>query len=38
LDQAGGELSWTLYWTDQNRWLGYNVNLQIEGDSAKGSK
>src|SRR5580693_6139032 len=32
LDQAGGELSWTLYWTDQNRWLGYNVNLQIEGD------
>lgn len=28
--QAGGELSWTLQWTDQNRWLGYNVGLQIE--------
>jgi len=27
---AGGELSWTLQWTDQGRWLGYNVNLKIE--------
>ncbi len=27
---VGGELSWTLQWTDQGRWLGYNVNLKIE--------
>ena len=33
LGQAGGELSWTLYWVDQDRWLGYNVNLQIETDT-----
>ena len=26
----GGELSWTLQWTEQGRWLGYNVNLKIE--------
>jgi glucoamylase len=26
----GGELSWTLQWTDQGRWLGYNLNLKIE--------
>lgn len=31
--QVGGELSWTLYWIDQNRWLGYNVNLQIETET-----
>jgi glucoamylase len=27
---AGGELSWTLQWAEQGRWLGYNVNLKIE--------
>jgi glucoamylase len=27
---VGGELSWTLQWTEQGRWLGYNVNLKIE--------
>jgi glucoamylase len=27
---AGGELSWTLQWTDGDRWLGYNVNLGID--------
>jgi glucoamylase len=27
---AGGELSWTLQWTDGDRWLGYNVNVKIE--------
>jgi glucoamylase len=27
---AGGELSWTLQWTEQGRWLGYNVNLKID--------
>ena len=27
---AGGELSWTLQWTEADRWLGYNVNLGID--------
>jgi glucoamylase len=27
---VGGELSWTLQWTEQGRWLGYNVNVKIE--------
>jgi glucoamylase len=27
---AGGELSWTLQWTEGDRWLGYNVNLGID--------
>ena len=27
---AGGALSWTLQWSEQGRWLGYNVNLKIE--------
>jgi glucoamylase len=27
---AGGELSWTLQWAEDSRWLGYNVNLKIE--------
>jgi glucoamylase len=30
-DQAGGELLWTLQWTEQGRWLGSNVAVQIEG-------
>ena len=34
-DAAGGELSWTLQWTDGDRWLGYNVNLKI--DAAQGA-
>jgi glucoamylase len=29
-ESAGGELSWTLQWTEQGRWLGYNVNLKID--------
>ena len=28
--QAGGELSWTLHWTEQDRWLGYNVVVTLE--------
>ena len=35
--QAGSELSWTLQWTDQNRWLGYNVGLQIEAEAHSSS-
>src|SRR5581483_10435746 len=27
---AGSELSWTLQWTEGDRWLGYNVNLGID--------
>jgi len=27
---AGGELSWTLQWTDQGRWLGYNLTIKID--------
>ena len=27
-----GELSWTLQWTEQGRWLGYNVQVEIEAD------
>jgi glucoamylase len=29
--QAGGALSWTFDWTEQNRWLGYNVVVKLEG-------
>jgi glucoamylase len=25
-----GELSWTLQWTEKNRWLGYNVQVKID--------
>jgi glucoamylase len=27
---GGSELSWTLHWTEQNRWLGYNVVVKID--------
>jgi glucoamylase len=29
-NHASGGLSWTLYWPEQNRWLGYNVDIRIE--------
>jgi glucoamylase len=29
-EAPGGELSWTLQWMDQGRWLGYNVNIGID--------
>jgi glucoamylase len=29
-NHAGGGLSWTLHWPEQNRWLGYNVETKIE--------
>jgi len=28
--QAGGDLSWTLHWPEQSRWLGFNVETKIE--------
>jgi glucoamylase len=28
--QAGGRLSLTLHWPEQERWLGYNVEVKIE--------
>ncbi len=31
---AGGELSWTLQWSDGDRWLGYNVNLGIDAPTS----
>ena len=29
-NQESGDLSWTLHWREQNRWLGYNVEIKIE--------
>jgi glucoamylase len=26
-----GKLSWTLHWPDRDRWLGYNVEVTVEG-------
>jgi glucoamylase len=26
-----GKLEWTLHWTEQNVWLGYNVEVKVEG-------
>ncbi|MGH9599192.1 MAG: glycoside hydrolase family 15 protein, partial [Terracidiphilus sp.] len=26
-----GVLEWTMHWTDEDRWLGYNVEVKIEG-------
>ena len=28
---GGGKLEWTMHWTEQNIWLGYNVEVQVEG-------
>jgi glucoamylase len=28
--QAGSGLSWTLHWPEQQRWLGYNVEVKVE--------
>jgi hypothetical protein len=30
-DENNGKLQWTLHWTEQNAWLGYNVEVQVEG-------
>jgi hypothetical protein len=27
-----GELSWTLQWTEKDRWLGYNVQVKIDSE------
>jgi glucoamylase len=27
----GGKLEWTLHWTEQDAWLGYNVEVQVDG-------
>ena len=27
-NQASGGLSWTLHWPEQDRWLGYNVEIK----------
>jgi glucoamylase len=31
-DSTGHGLSWTLHWPDEDRWLGYNVDIAIEGE------
>jgi glucoamylase len=31
-DSSGHGLSWTLHWPDEDRWLGYNVEIAIEGE------
>ena len=28
-ENANGHLSWTFHWPDQNRWLGYNVEIEV---------
>ncbi len=28
-----GRLSWTLHWTEQDRWLGYNVDVKLQSES-----
>jgi glucoamylase len=33
---VGGRLSWTLRWTEQSRWLGYNVDLKIDAAQPTG--
>ncbi|MGA3082959.1 MAG: glycoside hydrolase family 15 protein [Terracidiphilus sp.] len=30
-----GGLSWTIYWPEQNRWLGYNVEVKVEASERK---
>ncbi len=27
-----GCLQWTLHWPEQDPWLGYNVEVQVEGE------
>jgi hypothetical protein len=27
---AGSKLEWTLFWTEQKTWLGYNVEVKVE--------
>jgi len=29
-EQASGGLSWTFHWPEQNRWLGYNVEIEVD--------
>jgi glucoamylase len=32
-----GTLQWTLHWTEQNAWLGYNVQVQVEEKDQAGT-
>jgi hypothetical protein len=29
-EQGSGRLSWTVHWPDEDRWLGYNVEVTVE--------
>jgi glucoamylase len=31
----GGKLQWTLHWTEQDSWLGYNVDVKVERTDEK---
>jgi hypothetical protein len=31
------KLEWTLHWTEQNAWLGYNVEVQVDGSDIIGN-
>jgi glucoamylase len=35
LGVEGGHLSWTLYWPEQSRWLGYNVEVKVEASERR---
>jgi len=32
-----GKLLWTLHWTEQDGWLGYNVEVQVDGSGTDGN-
>ncbi|HEV2214416.1 MAG TPA: glycoside hydrolase family 15 protein, partial [Terracidiphilus sp.] len=32
--EAVGKLTWTLHWQEDDRWLGYNVDVALEAESA----
>ena len=31
-ENANGRLSWTFHWPDEDRWLGYNVDIAVEAE------
>ena len=32
VNALASELSWTLQWTEKDRWLGYNVQVKIDSE------
>jgi len=33
----GGDLKWTLYWPEQGRWLGYNIEVKVDANDPQSS-